>query len=237
MENQEKRKFNIYCDESSVENTLPFFVIGALLVPREQKTSIVNDITDLRKKHSFFREVKWNKTTTKHKDFYVDLVRYFAQNNDIEFKSILVKKVLIDMKFHDNDTEKMFYKFYYQLLKRRFKKDSVNYIFTDFKTRKIRLQLPTMHKFLNTFEDIQKFGIQIKHLQEYDSQEIELLQMTDFLTGAVAYANNYEKESDTSIKGYLVEFISRTFDINLGKGSNFYFEKFNIFKWIPRDKK
>lgn len=229
------RQFNIYCDESSVENLLPFFVIGALLIPRSQKKKIVADLKNIKSKYRFQKEIKWNKVTSKYLPLYKELIDYFADNNDIEFKSILIKKDLINMDYHDNDKELMFYKFYYQLLKRRFKKDSSNYIFTDYKSRRIKLRLKTMQSFLSNFSEIRNSNINIKHLQEYESKELELLQLCDLLAGAVAYANNFKLE-DTTAKSTLVNYIKYKFSTPLDKGTNLYFEKFNIFKWIPNNR-
>jgi len=233
MNDTMKRVFNIYCDESSVENDLPFFTIGALLIPREQKETIVKEFKAIKLKHGFKRELKWNKVTELYEGLFKDIIDFFAENNDLEFRAILVEKRLIDMNFHDNDKELMFYKFYYQLLKKRFKKDSINYIFTDFKSRKKRMRLEVMKDYLSRYPDTQKLNISIKHIQEYNSNEVELLQLADFLTGIVSHANNFYYLGLNNPKGKLVDYISGKFSVNLQVGTNLYFEKFNIFKWIP----
>ena len=68
-------------------------------------------------------------------------------------------------------------------------------------------------------------------MQEYNSEEIILLQLSDFLTGLAAFANNNKLRN--SAKGKLINYLETKLGVNLQKGTGLYFEKFNIFKWEP----
>ena len=72
--------FNIYCDESRVENeNSSKMVIGAILVPREQAKKISKEIKEIKTINNFFQEIKWNKTGEKFDSFYRQLINYFVK--------------------------------------------------------------------------------------------------------------------------------------------------------------
>lgn len=229
-----KRKYNIYCDESGVENTPTCFVIGAIFIPRDQKKKISSEIESIKKRYKFSREIKWNKITSLFLRFYKDLIDCFISNSDIEFKCIVVNKADIDYRFHNGDKELMFYKFYYQLLRRKFKNDIQYYIFTDEKSRSLKPRFKELNSYLTKFSKENNINVNIKHMQEYKSKDILLLQLTDFFTGIVFFANNYKSQNSakSGISKYLFEKLGQEPD----QGTNMLFEKFNIFKWAPRKK-
>lgn len=228
------RQLNIYCDESSVDNkNLEFFTIGAIIIPRDQKTRITKTIKELKKKYNFKFEIKWNKVSKLYADFYKELIDFFAVENDLEFKVIVIKKTLVDGNRHCNDSELMFYKFYYQLLKEKLNNDCQYYIFADMKSRKFKPRFKKLERYLEKLYLNRKLNIDIKHMQEYKSDEIELLQLADFFTGMTAYANSF-KENRSGLRKELVEQVEKIFGIALIEGTNLHFKKFNIFKWVPR---
>jgi hypothetical protein len=225
------RQYNIYCDESSVENPSKYFVIGAIFIPRDQKDVISQQIKDLKQECLFKREIKWKKVTDRFVFFYQKIIDYFASNIDLEFKCIVVDKKKVDLRFHGNDNELMFYKFYYQLLRHKFRNNSQYYIFTDIKTRSFKPRFKQLREFLIRFSQEKNINVNIKHMQEYNSEEIILLQLSDFLTGLAAFANNNKLRN--SAKGKLINYLETKLGVNLQKGTGLYFEKFNIFKWEP----
>lgn len=230
-----KREYNIYCDESgNVENTPGYFVIGSIFIPRDQKNKIVNDLKKIISKYGFNRELKWNKVTGRFIDLYKVLIDYFIDNSDIEFKCIVVNRKNIDYRFHDDNKELAFYKFYYQLLSHKFKNDAQYYIFTDEKSRSFEPRFKELKKCLFKNNQKNNLNVNIKHMQEYDSKENLLLQLTDFLTGVVFFTNNYKlnKSAKTTVSKYLSDKLSQKLDV----GTNSLFEKFNIFKWVPKKK-
>lgn len=227
-----KREYNIYCDESGVENTSKSFVIGSIFIPRDQKRKIANEISFIKRKYNFKREIKWNKVTSLHLKFYKELIDYFISNSDIEFKCIIVNKDDIDYRFHNSDKELMFYKFYYQLLRHKFKNDIQYYIFTDEKSRSFKPRFKELRSFLSRYSRKNNLNVNIKHMQEYNSNENVILQLTDFLTGIVFFYNNFKKLE--SSKSSIAKYLSEKLDQKLNTGTNSLFEKFNIFKWVPK---
>lgn len=228
-----KRQYNIYCAESSVDNkAIKYFTIGAIITPRDQKPRITEAIKALKAKYSFKHEIKWNKVSGRYKGFYNELIELFANDNDLQYKVIVVDKDFVDINKHKNNAELMFYKFYYQLLKEKLNNDCQYYIIADTKSRNFKPRFKELEKHLENLYKKRMLNIDIKHMQEYYSHEIELLQLADFFTGITSYANSFKQ--DNPIRANLVKKIENVFGISLKKGTNLHFEKFNIFKWMPK---
>jgi hypothetical protein len=71
-------------------------------------------------------------------------------------------------------------------------------------------------------------------LQAYESKENLLIQLSDFITGLVAYGNNQNKTK--SNKTNLVNFFQEKIGSTVSSGTGLSVEKVNIFKWIPSSK-
>ena len=69
----------------------------------------------------------------------------------------------------------------------------------------------------------------IKKVQQVRSQEVELTQLADLLTGAVSYVNR--GLSDSLAKNILIEHIRHRSKYSLTKSTLIREQKFNIFLW------
>jgi hypothetical protein len=64
-----REAYNIYCDESRVENTNSNkMVIGALFLLRPKKDRVVSEIKEIFAKHNFEYELKWSKVGKKYSE-------------------------------------------------------------------------------------------------------------------------------------------------------------------------
>lgn len=234
MKSTKTQKVNIYCDESRVENqNSEHMVIGAIVVPRNHKESIVKKIKSLKAKHNFFQEIKWNKTGETFGVFYKDLVELFRDHEHVSFRAVIVDKtkVAYDM-YHDNDEELAFFKFYYLLLRELLEDQSEYYVFLDKKPTRDKNRARALKAYLDSHLLYQRDRSQIKHLQAYDSQDNVLIQLADFFTGMLAYANN--ELHDSSYKSKLVEFSQKTLGVDFIITTNRRVNKFNLLNWKPR---
>lgn len=224
--------YNIYCDESSVENPdLPYFSIGALFLPRTKKHQIVKKLQTLKEKHAFHQELKWNKVHARYGKFYTDIIDYFLSEQELNYRIILIEKKYIKLDhYHNNDPELMFYKFYYQLLRNRMKNNSNYYISLDIKTRKNQVHIDRLLNFLRKDISTHNTGTNIKNLQEYNSKYNLLLQLADFMTGLITSANN---ASYFAYKKNIIEYMENSLGSDLTTGTHSYINKVNIFKWKP----
>ena len=70
----ENNIYNIYCDESRVENRgSKNMVIGAVEIFRKEKPVIVGELKNIYKEHQFVHELKWTKVHNKFLPFYKNM--------------------------------------------------------------------------------------------------------------------------------------------------------------------
>ncbi len=226
MENQSPLQFNIYCDESSIDNkNHNWMVIGALFIERSLVPEIKDKIKEIREKHNMNGELKWVKTSERSLPFYDELFTYLfsLDTGKVSFRCISVDKSKINYeKYHQQDKELAFYKFYYQLLKRRIREDIDQYLFLDFRPSKNKNSVRRLGEFLGLFSK------GIKHIQAYPSSENVFIQIADILTGAVAYSYNSKTLSGPKEK-LTVLIANKIGKESLRFCSGFWEQRFNIF--------
>lgn len=179
------KTFNIYCDESChIENDhKPFMFLGSVSVPYNQVRFHTEQIKELKKKHNFYAEIKWSKVSKSKLRFYSELVDYFF-NTDIKFRTVGVKKSKINNEAFQQNYDDFYYKMYYSLLNHNIN-TSYNYnVYLDIKDTLSAYKVNRLKKILNT-----KFGV-FRNVQNIRSHESLLLQLADFMMGAISYENN-----------------------------------------------
>ncbi|MBU1200427.1 DUF3800 domain-containing protein [Patescibacteria group bacterium] len=226
-----ENKWNIYCDETRVENLdSKYMVIGALIVPRQEKDKIVEQIKKLKKQFGFHQEIKWNKVGSKYDKLYKSLLLKFIENNSLTFRAIIVDKSKVKLDtYHNGDEELAFFKFYYLLLRELLDNNNLYYIFLDKKPTRDKNRARALKAFLDSHLLYNREQSQVKHLQAYDSSENVLIQLSDFLTGLVGYAN-----SENNPKGYkkiLSQFFQKSLIVDLTKTTSRNSIKINLLKW------
>lgn len=225
-------KYNIYIDESSIDNPKNnYMVIGGIFLKRESKNFFKKAIKEIRKKHNYFSEIKWTKFNKKTIPFMKDIIDLFFEKENIDFYSIVIERsrVLYDV-YHSWDKEVAFYKFIYQLLQNRFLNESIYYLFLDYKEIRKRDSLKELKNFLDIIIIRRKcINSKIQHLQHYNSKNIEFIQLADFFSWAIWYEKNWFWKSEA--KKEIIKYIAKKLwkkDLNFK--SNKEDKKFNIFK-------
>lgn len=228
--------FNIYCDESSVENkNLRFMVIGSLFLPRNKKQIKAKQIKKLLERSKAYNELKWSKTTRRNLKAMELIVDYILGDVDFSFRFIVVDKKKIDFKtYHENDEELAFFKFYYLMLRNRLLDGNSYYIFLDKKPTRERNRIQSLSSFLKAYVYKHRSDCSIKHIQAYSSNENVFIQLIDLLTGAVAYSRNHKKNktSKTRLLGK-IEKLTKNSGL---KRTSLVENKLNIFEWMPKSK-
>ena len=121
-------EYNLYCDESChLENDdSNVMVLGALILPKDKKKEISDNIVDIKKRHGVKArtEVKWTKLSNAKLDLYRELVDYFFYDDDLRFRVLVADKTrLRHESFHQSHND-WYYKMYFTMLNRLF--DPVN---------------------------------------------------------------------------------------------------------------
>lgn len=195
MQGEFQSVINAYFDESRIDNPESnFMVCGGVFIERKYAKQIRRDIRTILTESNFHGEVKWVKTDNEKIATYKKIIDYFFElpAYKASFNCIVVDKREISLvKYHNGDHELAFYKFIYQLLKKRIKPDTKYYLIFDYKPTKVKERLSDLGSYLDDFMYIEHAKTsKIKHIQGYNSDENVLIQLADLFSGAVAYSFN-----------------------------------------------
>lgn len=183
-------KIDVYCDEaypdlfSSTKPQAKFMILGSLWLQTDSRESYKQAIHDLRDRYLIGGEFKWRKVTPSKIDFYKSLISWFYdQKDNLRFRCIAIDYSQVDlMKFHDNDQELGFYKFYYQMIHHWIHDFNEYAMFCDFKSNRRRDRLNVLQQCLAH----SNLSATIKIVQAVRSKESVLIQLTDLLIGIVS---------------------------------------------------
>ncbi len=227
------KKFNIYCDESChLENDhQQVMILGAIWCPEDSSRSIAKRIKAIKAKHNLSPsfEIKWTKVSPGKIDFYMDLLSYFFDENELHFRALIIpcKAKLCHTIFnHDHDT--WYYKMYFELLKVLLNPHDRYRIYLDIKDSKSEEKVAKLHEVLskNNYDFQRKI---IERIQNVHSHEIEQVQLADLLIGCVLAANRNGEMS--SAKRALVEKMRELSEYCLTRTTLMRERKVNLFRW------
>lgn len=242
-----RRTINIYCDESChLENDgASIMAFGAVYCPAEKKNEIFERLYSFKEKHHLipkhkknpkdnraYYELKWNKVSNAKIEYYKDVINYFFDDDDLQFRTLIVSdKEQIDYEKFNHTHDTFYYKMYFGMLKAILNPEFSHHIYIDIKDTRSTEKVHKLEQVLrNDKYDYSKEII--KKVQQVRSHEVEILQLADFLTGAVGYVNRGLKENKA--KNELIELIKRRSRYSLTKSTLLQERKFNVFKWEPQ---
>ena len=185
--------FNIYCDESChLENDhQKVMVLGAVWCPKEKAREISVSIRNIKKSHNIKPdfEIKWTKVSPAKLQFYLDIVDYFFDNDDLYFRALIIPdKFKLKHEFFGQTHDDWYYKMYFDMLKVILHPDAHYQIYLDIKDTRGASKIKKLHDVLcNNIYDFSREIIE--QVQLVRSHEVEILQITDLLIGAVSYIN------------------------------------------------
>lgn len=225
--------YNVYCDESChlKNDQSNVMVLGAVWCPLEKVREISVRLREIK---ADFRvgsdfETKWVKVSPAKLPFYLHLMDYFFDDDDLHFRALIVPdKSKLRHNDHNQSHDDWYYKMYFDMLKVILSPQACYRIYLDVKDTKGADKVARLHDVLcNNMYD---FSHQvIERVQIIRSHEVEILQLADMLIGAVGYANR--KLTTGSAKVALVERMRRRSGYSLEKTTLFREEKVNLFCW------
>lgn len=152
--------------------------------------------------------------------FYLDLVDYFF-DTDLRFRAIGIEKSKIKCDDFNTSFDDFYYKMYYQLLNYNIDTLCHYNVYLDIKDTLSALKVRRLKEILNV-----KFGV-FRNVQNIRSDESLLMQLADFLMGAISYNVNDEAKANPA-KVQIIEKISKHAQLpDLGKTN--YSNKLNLF--------
>ena len=231
-------KFNIYCDESChlEHDRRKVMVLGAVWCPAAKAHELAVKLREIKQRHGLkpFVEAKWTKVAPKKSlAFFLDYVDFFLDNGDLHFRGLFVPdKTVLDHSRFKQTHDDWYYKMYFDLLKVIISPQAHYRVFLDYKDtlgggKARKLQEVLCNNMYDFSREI------VEPIQLARSHEIELLQMADVLSGAVAYVN--EGLSTSLAKLALIERIRKRTGYALTKSTLLREMKFNLFRWEPKE--
>ncbi len=246
-------KFSIYCDESChlERDGVRFMALGAVWCKTDQVKPIADRLRELKENFGLFRrdqisrgtgpvfETKWTKVSLAKVDFYLSLVNYFFDDDDLHFRTVLIDKKLIDHEKFQQTHDDWYYRMMFVLLEQLIVPPNKYRIYLDIKDTKSECKRAKLEEVLRTGRR-DRSGPIIERVQQIRSHESELLQLADLLLGAVVFHNRVKcgdlaaANNRNAGKLRLVNRIRQRSHKSLEDTTWQREPKFNILKWNPR---
>lgn len=217
-----------------MHNTGGAMSFGAMWCPVSKRHEAFKRIREIKIKHGLNTkfEIKWNKVSPAKTDFYLNLIDYFFDEGDLHFRTLVVPdKTALDHIAFNQDHDTFYYKMYFDLLKVILYPNGGYNIYIDIKDTRSHHKVENLLKILRSNHYDYHDQI-IKKIQQVHSHEVELLQITDLLVGAIGYLHRGLHENMAKVK--LIERIRERSGYSLLKSTLYKEDKMNVFIWKPR---
>ena len=233
------KSINIYCDESGhlEHDQVPTMVLGALWCESERTREVAKRLREIKAhfglKPSF--EVKWSKVSPAKQDFYLALLDYFFDDDDLSFRAVVIpdKAKLHHEHFPEQNHDTWYYKMYFLLLTNLILPEAHHKVYIDIKDTNSAAKVRKLHEVLSSkhYDDFKQEIIQ--RVQTVRSHEVEQIQLTDLLIGIISYANR--NQSNNRAKVAMVERMRERSGLQLTASTLPRARKANVFIWSPRE--
>ncbi len=206
-------------------------VLGAVWCPEDEKRLIFQRLREIKVENGLNKdfELKWNKVSPAKLSYYLDVINYFFDNNDLHFRVLVVpnKNELNHQKYNQTHDE-FYYKMYFDMLKTIFDPNAAYNIYLDIKDTQGQAKVTKLHEYLCSSQyDFRKENI--RKVQQVRSHEVELIALADLLTGAISYV--WQGLNTSSSKLSLIQKIRERSGYTLVRSTLYQESKFNIFIW------
>ena len=230
-------EINIYCDESChlPHDNIDLMVIGGISCPKEKAREINIAIRRIKQKHHVYRfaEIKWTRVSNSQYDMYKELVDLFIDNAFLSFRAVVaLNKSKLDYKRFHLSHDDWYQRIYYLMLREMIDINDIYHVYVDIKDTKGSEKIDQLKDVLNNATGY-FYDETVKNIQLVESDQIQLLQLTDLLIGAISYANRglTDSAAKTNLIRYIEQRLGRSLTLTSPKGE----VKFNVFHWLPRE--
>lgn len=225
--------FNVYCDESChLENDHHgVMVLGAVWCPVEESRNAFVRLREIKAEHGLAPdfELKWTKVSPSKSAYYRDVLDYFFDSSALNFRAVVVpdKGKLRHADFGQTHDE-WYYKMYFDMLKLVLSPRATYRVYIDIKDTNGAQKVRKLHEVIcNNIYDFSREIVET--VQIVRSDEVELMQLADFLIGVVSYAN---RDLHTSpAKDELVARMRGRSGYNLTQSTLYRENKVNLLRW------
>jgi hypothetical protein len=230
-------EYNVYCDESChlERDGHKVMVLGAVWCPSDLSRHIFRRFREIKRratgKEAF--EVKWSKVSPAKTQFYLDLIDYFFDDDNLHFRALVVSdKTMLDHTRFSQDHDTWYFKMYFDMLKTILNPSDRYSIYLDIKDTQSGAKISKLREVLsNNMYDFSRSII--KRIQTVRSHEVELVQLADLLSGAISYENRGLRSSEAKVE--LVSRIKYRSGYSLKQTTLLREGKLNLFVWHPEE--
>lgn len=229
--------YNIYCDESChlEHDRQNVMVLGAVWCSINKVREITTRLREIKKRHGLDSnfEIKWTKISPAKKQFYLDVLDYFFDDDDLHFRALIIlDKTKLRHEEFSQTHDDWYYKMYFMMLKTILDPQSSFKIFLDIKDTRSENKIKRLHDFLCKHVQDRNRKI-VQHLQSVRSHEVAILQLADLLIGAINYVNRNLETSEA--KTIFVKRFRERSGYNLTRSTLPRENKVNLFVWHPQE--
>lgn len=229
-------EYNLYCDETChlEHDNSNCMALGAVIVPKEKRREICKRIVEIKAKHGInaTNEVKWAKARDRMLPLYIDLVDYFFDDDDLSFRALLIPdKNLLDHARWNQDHNTWYYKMYFEMLKVVFAPQHTYNVFVDIKDTHSDSRVNQLWDVCSN--NMYDFDHRIIHnIQPIRSDEVQIMQITDILVGAVCRSQRIlDIGHQSTAKKLIIQRISERSGYRFDRSTLLRESKFNYFVW------
>jgi hypothetical protein len=228
--------YNIYCDESCylLNDRNDIMILGGISCPIQYVRTINNNIKQLKLKYNLNNkiEIKWTKVSGSKINLYKELIDLLVDTPYLNFRGIIITgKTNLDHEAFNQDHDTWYYKMYYYLIREMVRIGNVYRVYVDIKDTKSADKIIFLqHVLNNSLYDF--YNETVERIQTVRSDEVNILQLTDLIIGALSYINRGLVSSQTKVE--LTNYLSSRVGLDLMHTTSRDTQKFNIFKWSPR---
>jgi hypothetical protein len=224
--------FNIYCDESChlEHDQAHLMMLGAVWCKADVVGQVAERVREIKKRHGMRPgfEVKWTKVSPAKIGFYLDLIDYFFDDDDLNFRGYLIEKHDLDHPRLRQTHDDWYYKMCFRMLEVIIDPRHRFCVYMDIKDTRSETKRKRLEDELRTKVHDHSDRI-IFRVQQIRSHESEVLQLCDLLIGAVLHFNRNMGTSPA--KRALIERIRRRSRKDLSRRTWLLEKKFNLFRW------
>ena len=224
--------FNLYCDESChLENDRqPVMVLGTVWCLQDKAREVAVRLREIKAAHGLPPdfELKWTKVSPAKLDFYMEVLNYFFDDDDLHFRAWVAHKAVLRHAEFGQTHDDWYYKMMFGLVEPLLTPDARFRLYLDKKDTRGALKVAKLHDVLcNNLYDFNRAILE--RVQVVEADAMEQLQLADLLLGAVGYANR--GLSGSAAKSALVERIKKRTGYGLTRPTLLRESKFNLFMW------
>ena len=233
-----KNTYNLYCDESchlEHDKQSKIMGLGSVWCLKEKLKDINNRIIEIKNRHNIQKntELKWTKLSNSKIDCYIDLINYFFDCSDLNFRGLLLNKDKLNHKKFNNSHDDFYYIMYFYLLRNILNKYNQYNVYLDIKDSKSANKIKKVKEYLENFNYDFSHDDMFNNFQSIRSDEVQIMQLTDILLGALVYYNRNLKTSNAKLAIInIIKQRTKNFELKQTWPCEM---KFNIFYFTPGD--